>query len=110
MNKAEFEESRTFNLAELLDYGSNAIVTKNIKVQKGCVIQVLVFDYGKVKLYKKSSVSRFIYIIEGKAEVVLDENSTFLKQGDSILIPRQTAFSIEANERFKMIVTSIESE
>jgi mannose-6-phosphate isomerase-like protein (cupin superfamily) len=107
METGEFEESTTFNLGDILSYSTNAIVVKNIMVEKGCSIQAFVFDYGKVQSFKKSIFSRFVHIIEGKAEVVINDNSTFMQKGDSLLIPAYTASSIEANQKFKMICTTI---
>lgn len=110
MEKGEFEESMTFNLMDALAFSSNAIVVKNILVEKTCTIQAFSFDFGKVLSQKKSKYIRFIHIIEGKAEVVLENNSTFMHSGDSILIPAYTSSSIEANEKFKMICTTIRTE
>ncbi len=110
MKNDEFEKSITFNLVDLLNYSSNAIEVNNILVENACVIQALAFDFGKVQLYKKSPFSRFIHIIEGKAEVVINDNSTFLQMGDSILIPGTVSSSIEANHAFKMICTTIKEE
>lgn len=110
MDTGEFEKSITFNLADILEFKSNAIEVKNISVENNCVIQAFVFDYGKVQSYEKSLFSRFIYIIEGKAEVVINGNSTFLQKGDSIIIPGHFTSSIEANHKFKMICTTIKDQ
>ncbi|MCX2678911.1 cupin domain-containing protein [Galbibacter sp. EGI 63066] len=110
MKNAEFEESITFNLADVIEFSSNAIVVKNIKVEKACVIQVFAFDFGKVLPQKKSPFTQFIHIIEGRAEVVINNNSTFMHSGDFILIPAYTTSSIEANHKFKMICTTIKSK
>lgn len=110
MKNSEFEENVTFNLSDIVEYISNHIVVKNILVRNTCVIQVLLFDFGKVQVYKKSPFSRFIYIIEGKAEVVINNNSTFMQKGSSILIPGTVNSSIEANQPFKMICTTIKND
>ncbi|WP_350289207.1 cupin [uncultured Croceitalea sp.] len=107
MENGEFEESKKFNLEDALEYISNTIVVKNILVENNCVIQAFVFDYGKVLSFEKSPFSRFIYIIEGKAEVVVNDNSTFMQKGDSILIRGHSTSSIEANHKFKMICTTL---
>ncbi len=107
MEPGEFEELKTFNLVDVLEYSSNAIVVKNIMVQYNCVIQAFVFDFGKVQSFEKSPYSRFIHIIEGKAEMVINKNSTFMQMGDSIIVPAYTFSSIEANHKFKMICTTI---
>ena len=110
MEKGEFEESKTFNLADILEFNSNAIVVKNISVQNNSIIQAFAFDFGKVLSHNESPFVQFIHIIEGKAEVVINGNSNFMLSGDSILIPANTSSSIEANHKFKMICTTIQNE
>jgi quercetin dioxygenase-like cupin family protein len=110
MEKGEFEESKTFNLADILEFNSNAIVVKNISVQNNCIIQAFAFDFGKVLSHNESPFIRFIHIIEGKAEVVINGNSTFMRSGDSIIIPAFTPCSFEANHKFKMLCTTIKNE
>lgn len=107
MVKGEFEESKTFNLADILEFNSNAIVVKNISVQNNCTIQAFAFDFGKVLSHNESPFFRFIHIIEGKAEVVINGNSTFMRGGDSIIIPAFTSCSFEANHKFKMLCATI---
>ena len=103
MDSEQFEESKSFNLVEVLEYQSNSIVVKNIKIENNCQLQAFVFDFGKVQSYDKSPDLRFLHILEGKAEIVINNNSNFMRKGDSIIIPRHTSCSIEANHKFKMI-------
>ena len=110
MEKGEFEESKTFTLADILEFNSNAIVVKNISVQNNCTIQAFAFDFGKVLPYNESPFIRFIHIIEGKAEVVINGNSTFMRRGDSIIIPAFKPCSFEANHKFKMLCTTMKIE
>lgn len=107
MENEDFDEAITFNLSNIMDYKSNDIVVKNIVIRNTIKIQYLLFDFGKVQIYKKSSFLRFIYIAEGKAEVVINNNSTFLQKGDSIIIPRYVESSIEANQPFKMLCATV---
>ena len=109
METGEFEESKTFNLEALLEYSTNAIVIKNISVRNNCVIQAFAFDFGKVLSHDESPFTRFIHVIEGKAEVVINGNSTFMGSGDSILIPAFASSSIEANHKFKMLCVTVKS-
>ena len=110
MEKGEFEESKTFNLTDILEFNSNSIVVKNISVQNSCIIQAFAFDFGKVLSHNESPFVRFIHIIEGRAEVVINGNSTFMRRGDSIIIPASTPCSFEANHKFKMLCATIKNE
>ncbi len=110
MENEDFEVEITFNLSNILDYNSNDIVVKNILTRNAVVIQYLLFDFGKVQAFEKSPFLRFIYIAEGKAEVVINNNSSFLQKGDSILIPGNVESSIEANQPFKTLCTTVKND
>ena len=58
---------------------------------------------------KISPFDTFIQVIDGKAEVVIDDVSSLLNVGESIIIPAHTSNTIKANVRFKMISTTIKS-
>ena len=51
----------------------------------------------------------FIQIIEGNAEIIIDDKSNLLKVGQSIIIPANARNTIKANEKFKMLSTIIKS-
>ena len=50
-----------------------------------------------------------LYTIEGKAEIVIDKQSTILESGQGIIIPAHSPNFIKPNGRFKMILTIIKS-
>src|SRR5690606_5953751 len=107
METGEFEESKTFNLANILEFDSNAIVVKNICLQDNRVIQAFAFEFGKMLSHDESSYIRFVHSIEGKTAVVINDTSTFMQRGDSIIIPAYTPCSFEANHKFKMLCTTM---
>ena len=81
MKNGDFDQSITFNLVDAIGNLSNSIVVANILDENTCTIQAVAFDFGKSLFYRKSTFSRFIPIIEGKAEVVTNNNSTFIQSG-----------------------------
>lgn len=48
-------------------------------------------------------------MIDGNAEILIDDISKILGIGESIIIPAHARHIIKANERFKMISTIIKS-
>jgi quercetin dioxygenase-like cupin family protein len=66
-------------------------------------------DTGEELVEKTSPFDSFAQIIDGKAEIVIDGESHLLDTGQSIIIPAHTPNKINANERFKMILTVIKS-
>ena len=48
-------------------------------------------------------------MIDGVAEVIIDEQSTQLETGQIMVIPAHSTNRLKANERFKMLTTEIKS-
>ncbi len=109
MENTEVENSKVFIIVEIIEYVPNAVVIKTIvKKTTGNVTAVSV-DTGENIAEKISPFDRFVQIIEGRAEIVIDDNSQTLETGQSIIIPAHYKNTIKANERFKMISTIIKS-
>ncbi len=66
-------------------------------------------DAGETLAEKISPFDTFIQIIEGTAEVVIDDQPNILQTGQGIIIPAHTSNMMRANGRFKMISTVIKS-
>tara|TARA_R110002049_G_scaffold191337_1_gene360237 strand:+ start:2691 stop:3029 length:339 start_codon:yes stop_codon:yes gene_type:complete len=109
MENKEVQQSKVFIIVEIIEYVPNTVVIKTIiKKTTGNVTAVSV-DTGENITEKISPFDRFIQIIEGRAEIVIDDDSQTLETGQSIIIPAHSKNTIKANERFKMISTIIKS-
>jgi quercetin dioxygenase-like cupin family protein len=109
MDSLEIENSKGFIIAEMLEYIPNSVVIKTILRKITGNITALAFDSGEVLTDKTSRFDNLLQVIEGKAEVIIDEKLHCLTKGDSIIIPAHSHSAIKANERFKMISTIIKS-
>jgi quercetin dioxygenase-like cupin family protein len=103
------EKSKSHILIEIIDYVSNSVVTKTIIRKSTGNISLVAIDTGEALTEKTSPFDTFLQIIEGNAEVIIDEKSNLLQTGEGIIIPAHTANNVRANERFKMISTVIKS-
>ncbi|MBS2100849.1 cupin domain-containing protein [Carboxylicivirga linearis] len=109
METTEMEKSKSHILIEIIEYVPNSVVTKTIIRKTTGNVSVIAIDTGEALAEKISPFDTFIQIIEGAAEVVIDENKNILKTGEGIIIPAHTSNNIIANQRFKMISTTIKS-
>lgn len=105
----EVEKGKTFIIVEIIEYVPNSVVIKTIIKKTTGNVSVVSFDTGETLNSKTSPFDTFIQVIDGKAEVIIDNISTTLKTGESIIIPGNRTHVIKANERFKMISTIIKS-
>ena len=109
METTEIIKSQIQNIDKIVDYTANSVVIKSIINKPTGNISVVAFDSGEVLAGKISPFDTFIQIIDGNAEIVIDDNSNLLKTGQSIIIPANCRNSTKANVRFKMLSTTIKS-
>jgi quercetin dioxygenase-like cupin family protein len=109
MLTTEIEKSRTHILIEIIEYVPNSVVSKTIIRKTTGNISIVAIDIGEAMAEKISPFDTYIQVIEGAAEVVIDEIPNILQTGQAIIIPAHASNIIKANERFKMISTVIKS-
>lgn len=109
MENVETEKAKAFIIVEIIEYIPNAVVIKTIIKKTTGNVTAVSFDSGENLTEKISPFDTFIQIIEGQAEIVINDHSQTLKTGQSIIIPAHSRNTIKANERFKMISTVIKS-
>ena len=109
MNTAEIEKSKGHILIEIIEYVPNSVVSKTIIRKTTGNVSVIAIADGENLAEKISPFDTFVQIIDGKAEVVIDEKSNLLRTGEAIIIPAHTSHAVRANEQFKMVTTVIKS-
>ena len=109
METKEIEKSKIHILIEIIEYVPNSVVSKTIIRKTTGNISVVAIDTGEALAEKISPFDTFIQIIEGTAEVVIDNQPNILEMGQGIIIPAHTSNIVKANGRFKMISTVIKS-
>ncbi len=109
METTELEKAKVYRIAGLLDYVPNSVLNRTIVNKLTGKIVFSSFDGGEGFSMKISPFDTFIQIIEGRAEIDIDGESTKLVTGDGIIVPAHKPNSIKSKERFKMISTVIKS-
>jgi quercetin dioxygenase-like cupin family protein len=109
MDNTEVEKSKMFIVIELIEYIPNSVVIKTIIKKTTGNVSAVSIDSGEALTEKTSPFDTFIQVIDGKAEIVINDQSNLLNTGESIIIPAHSRHTIKANERFKMISTIIKS-
>ena len=108
-NNEVIDKSNVFIIVEIIEYISHAVVIKTIIKKTTGNVSVVSVDSGETLNEKISPFDTFIQVIDGKAEVQVNDRVYILNTGESIIIPAHSRNSIRANERFKMISTIIKS-
>jgi quercetin dioxygenase-like cupin family protein len=105
----ELEKSKSHIIVEIIEYVPNSVVIKTIIKKSTGNISIMSFDSGEGLMEKTSPFDTFAQIIEGNAEIVIDNETNLLQSGQGIIIPAHSPNFIKPNGRFKMILTTIKS-
>lgn len=105
----EFEKGKAHIIVEIIEYVPDSVVIKTIIKKTTGNISAVSFDSGEKLEEKTSPFDTYIQIIDGRAEVIIDDVSNLLDTGQAIIIPAHSKNSFKANNRFKMISTVIKS-
>lgn len=108
-DSAELEKAKPHVVVEIIDYVPNAVVSKTILRKITGNVTALSFDQGEEQGEKIIPFDTFIQIIDGKAEITIENNKHELQLGTGIIIPAHKMHYINAFERFKMISTVIKN-
>lgn len=106
---AELEKSKAYIVVKIIEYMPNAVVSKTIIKKITGNVTVSSFDAGEELAEKTSPFDNYIQIIDGAAELTIDDKEYKLNLGEGIIIPAHAKHHFNANVQFKMISTVIKS-
>lgn len=109
MENPALEKAKAFSIAEIITYVPNAVVVKTIIEKAVGKISMISFDSMEILPEKTAAYDTFIQVIDGKAEVLINDKSNMLETGQSIIIPAYSRSLIKAETRFKALRVVIKS-
>lgn len=107
--KEGLPKGKSHIIIEIIEYVPNAVVSKTIIKKTTGNITALSFAMGEELGEKTMPFDTYVQIIDGGAEVTINDKTMSLKLGEGIIIPAHAKQCFHANEQFKMITTTIKS-
>lgn len=102
-----FEHSTIFEFKNSVEYASGSVVSKTMVKKPTGTVTLFAFDKGQALSEHTAPFDALIQIMDGKAEIIIDKKSYQLNEGQSIIMPANIPHAVNANERFKMLLTMI---
>ena len=102
-----FEKAKIIALNSTIEYSAQGIISKQILKHKNGNITLFSFDKGQALSEHTAPFDAVIQIIEGSAEIFINREKHLLKQGEMIIMPANIPHAVNADEKFKMILTMI---
>ena len=102
-------KARILKIEDLIEYQEGAVVSKEILRKSTGTLTIFAFDKGEGLSEHTAPFDAVVQVIDGKAEINISGKNNILERGDMIIMPANEPHSINAQERFKMILTMIRS-
>lgn len=109
IDNSDLTKAESHIIVEIIQYIPNAVLSRTIIKKTTGNITALSFDAGEELSERTSPFDNYIQIIDGTAEIFINETKHLLKLGEGIIIPAHSTHSFNASVQFKMISTTIKS-
>jgi quercetin dioxygenase-like cupin family protein len=106
---SELEKSKIHIIVEIIEYIPNAVLSRTIVKKITGNVTVSSFAAGEELAEKTSPFDNFIQIIDGAADITIEDKKFTLTRGQGIIISAHSKHCFNAGEQFKMISTVIKS-
>ena len=109
MNKKEepMSPAQAICLAEYVQYAAGSIVSRALVQKPVGSITLFAFDAGQGLNEHTAPYDAYVQILDGEGEVVIGGQIVNPKCGETVLIPANVPHSVNARQRFKMLLTMI---
>lgn len=95
--------------ADLVDYQSDAIVSREILKQKTGSVTLFAFDAGQGLSEHTAPFDALVQVLDGDAEITIASKRHRVSAGELILMPAGQSHALKAVQRFKMMLVMIRS-
>ena len=98
------------DIASLVSYQSDSVVSKSLLAKKGGNITLFAFDKGQGLSEHSAPFDAFVIVLDGKTEITISGKVHTLTAGEMIIMPANEPHALNAVEPFKMLLTMIKSD
>ncbi len=94
-------------LAELVEYSTDSIVSKTILDKPVGTITLFAFDEGQKLSEHTAPYDAVVQVLDGKTRLTIGGQNQEVSEGQIIIMPANVPHAVNAEGRFKMLLTMI---
>ncbi len=94
-------------LQTMIDYQSEAVVSRTIIKKDTGTVTLFAFDEGEGLSEHTVPFDALVYIADGEAEITIAGKAHNVKTGEMIIMPADKPHSLKAVKRFKLLLVMI---
>ncbi len=94
---------------ELVTYQDGSVVSRTLISQKTGTVTLFAFDAGQELSEHTAPYDALVEVLDGETEITIGGQPFHLKSGDMIIMPANQPHAVQAQAKFKMMLTMIRS-
>jgi len=106
----EFEKGKAFSYNKSIDFAEKAVVSKHVMKNGSGNVSLFAFDKNEGLSEHTTPFDALVFVVSGKADIIIDGASNILESGESIIMPANVPHALNAVEKFKMVLTMIKNK
>ncbi|MBU1087707.1 MAG: cupin domain-containing protein [Candidatus Omnitrophica bacterium] len=92
---------------DLIDYQDGSIVSKEIMKKDAGTVTLFAFDKGQGLSEHTAPFDALVQVLDGVAAVSISGQPYSVKQGEMVIMPANESHSVNAEQKFKMLLVLI---
>ena len=94
-------------LVDMVNYQDGSVVSKEIIKKETGTVTLFAFDKGQGLSEHTAPFDALVNVLDGQTEVKISGEPFMVKTGEMIIMPANKPHSLQAKERFKMLLVLI---
>jgi quercetin dioxygenase-like cupin family protein len=95
------------NLASMIDYAADSIVSKTVLDKPAGTITLFAFDKDQKLSEHVAPYDAVVQVIDGATRLTIGGKDIEVSTGEIIIMPANVPHAVNAHEKFKMLLTMI---
>ena len=100
-------ESKIIRTNDIIEYQEGSVVSKTLIEKETGTVTLFAFDKDQGLSEHTAPFDALVQVIDGEAEIIISGNKNKVKSGEMIIMPANEPHALNANKRFKMMLTMI---
>ena len=109
MNQSTAPKGTAFHLKNFVAYADGSVVSKTLLKKEIGNLTLFAFDAGQGLSEHSAPFDAVVQILDGSAEITIGGATQTVKAGEMLVMPADIPHALQAQERFKMLLTMIRS-
>ena len=86
-NETKIPDSEALELAELVEYSDDSIVSRTLAEREGGTITAFAFDAGQALSEHTTPYDAFVQVLDGEAELIIGGEEVAVSEGELAVMP-----------------------